>query len=366
MPRYKGATKYEREQYGRMHYDFMSAKYGSYVEHTFQGETTRIFTKQDNPSLWAEERAVEYSNSSKGTYWHQDFPTPYCGHRMPEMRWFLEILRSWPMDIKDTLSSELYGDACDREYVRGLMRLLEINNYFDDGAAIIIPAGDNMFMPLPSPENGGKWDVGDIIAKHGSTNYYECNSKNRIRAEFAIEWLRDKEDAEARGQKMYDELYFYDDTNGDILQSEDKGIDTAIKYGSAGDESDCDAIFTKLGWITAANKPQADRIISPAAFRGAVEALIYYSYLEGGGSAEKLTKQLGEKYGFSFASTQRVKLQRGSDGDFPQDYYTAAADTEVKIEEGNRGRISGGIFKAGGEWWNRQKSSAKSFGAGKR
>lgn len=364
MPRYKGATKYEREQYGRMHYDFMAAKYGSDQDYTFQGQTTTVRNKERDSSLWGENRVVDYGGGKQGTYWHKDSPTPYSGHRMPEMRWFLEVLGSWPMDIKDTLNSELYGDACDREYVRGLIRLLEINNYFVDGAAIIIPAGDNIFIPLPSPENGAKWVVENIIAEHGRDNYFECSSKNRIRIEFALEWLKDKEDAEARGQKMYDELYFYDDTNGDIFQLEDKGTDTAIKYGAAGDESDCDAIFTKLGWTTAANKPEADRTISPAAFRGAVDALLRYCYLDG--TPEKLTKQLGEKYGFSFASAQRVKFQRGADGDWPQEYYTAAADTEVKIEEGNRGRISGGFFKVGGEWWNKTKSAAKPFGTGKR
>ncbi|GAA4019812.1 hypothetical protein GCM10022408_37460 [Hymenobacter fastidiosus] len=209
MPRYKGETKYEREKYARRHFAFMAKKYGRTVSHTMHDQETQYFQRESNALSWHGETA----NSDGSTHWEQNLPTPYCGKRFAEIWLFLNLLQSWPMEIKGQLDSEFYGDACDREYVRGMLRTVDIQGYFTDGTAITYDGIALSVYQGPLSEE----EALALSTQHGSNGVFWGASKNRIRAEFVQEWLEDKEEQEATGKAaLYNEKWFFNEIGGDL------------------------------------------------------------------------------------------------------------------------------------------------------
>ncbi|WP_133272464.1 hypothetical protein [Hymenobacter radiodurans] len=150
----------------------MAHKYGCNEPFTWQGEQIQVFEQQDCYPKWHRQITKIDATGKSYTYWHRDSPTPYCGKKLVEMREFLILLNSWPMDIKGRLDYEYYGDAYDREHIRGLIRVVDIHDYFADGAAIIIP-GDGMFIQsLPPPPPNTKYVVEDMLRDHGQENIF--------------------------------------------------------------------------------------------------------------------------------------------------------------------------------------------------
>ncbi|WP_133272465.1 hypothetical protein [Hymenobacter radiodurans] len=187
------------------------------------------------------------------------------------------------------------------------------------------------------------------------------SAKNRIRVDFVQEWLRDKEKEEEKVINLYNESLYYDDTDGqlfstiDNITEEDTGSNhPLLSFAFGYSQEDCNLLFFNLGLIDNSDNPKPG--VTAAAFHGVVEVLKYYGKLKMG--RDKAVVALSLFYGFPWAKSGRMSLDRLANKQYPPEYFSSAASAELALLGGKRDTLGdGGYFKPNGWWWQSKRKS---------